>query len=520
MPFQMAPLDPPEKPAPDPHRELKTRILSCALTEFAMRGPARSPRAKSRRRSPEGNLAFCRSWVSKWVKALAGTPRFPVPTNARSAKRTERQAAAMTAAVLSFDPKITGARLAGQLFVKLFTGEASVDQITTELAAGRAQLGDAADDMHKYFAMLASRVGPDSPSITPCDESLFGFLNGSRGEVLLTQIAEPVLRARVQEAAKLIDPEAIESWLDQHWSQEALIRRRRDQFAELGDRMPHFPGRVEGAMQPENHDFAAANQALQAFIEAGDPALRNAAFRREWATTLVWLAEVATNPDRVWRGRGYEQGFDHGLLPRSWLWEGIQNDSDKRSRFNGLLVSALDVLAGLRPEQPRAVAAMAAADAPAKSVKTALVDEAASNGEGRQAAAPSEAPPPAATPAAPRRADALQEDASGQLLARLLDRDRPARTSLQLTRVNGAGGRTVVATVRGKTCAHLVNLVLAQPDQDHTWRDLLVTGNGAGHWVLSSADSLRRAGSRVEGQLPPSIKGHWQQSMTGVRWHS
>lgn len=107
----------------------------------------------------------------------------------------------------------------------------------------------------------------------------------------------------------------------------------------------------------------------------------------------------------------------------------------------------------------------------------------------------------------------------GQLLAQLLDPDRPGRTSVQLTR-DGVGGRAVVATIRGKTCAHLVNLVLAQPDQDHTWRDLLMTGNGAGHWVLSSADSLRRAGSRVKGQLPPSIKGHWQQSMTGVRWQS
>ncbi len=336
----MAPLDPPEKRVPDPYTELKTRILNCALTEFAIHGPARTPQAKSRRRSPRGNLAFCRSWVSKWVKALAGTPHFPVPASTRGAKRIERQAAAMTKEVISFDPKITGARVAGRLFVKLFTGEASIDQVVTPVAEERLRLGEARDDMHAYFAMLANRVGVEDSSESPYDETLFGFLAGPRGEVVLTPESEPALRARVRESSKLINPVPVEDWLDQHWSQEAQIRRRREQLADLGDRMPHFPGRVQSAPQPENHDFAAANHALQAFIEAGDPVFRDALFRREWATALVWLAEIAMNPDRVWRGRTYKQG----AIPRSWLWLGIENDPEKRARFNGLVAAALDVL--------------------------------------------------------------------------------------------------------------------------------------------------------------------------------
>jgi len=257
--------------------------------------------------------------------------------------------------VVSFDPKLTGARACRDQFVSLFKGEVTTDQVVAAVAEARMQLGDARDDMHAYFSNLADRVG--GTALAPFDESLFGYLMDYHGPEIVgvetpapqafTEEAERELHERLRMAATDIATEPIERWLDEHFSQEAQRRRRRADFAELGDRYPHSPGRVEGAMQPENHDWSALHNAIQRCIDAGFPAKRSTGFRREWASTFLWLAELATNPDREWRGRGYGDG----AIPRSWVWNHIESDGAKRPRFNGLVAAALDVLASRETDQ-------------------------------------------------------------------------------------------------------------------------------------------------------------------------
>lgn len=359
MAFQMAPLDPPEKSDRDLLLELRTRLLHCAVTETSARGPARSPQAKRRRSSSAGNLSFCATWVSKWEKALAGTPRFPIPNGTRAKARTELQAKALTLEVISFDPKLPGARACRDQFVRLFKGEATTEQVVSAVAGERLQLGDARDDMHAYFSNLANRVGLGDRQGTPYDESLFAFVMGTEGVVTTTQVPEPDLYARLHSAMAIGPPGGVEEWIDAHFSQEAERRRRREDLAELGDRYPHRPNLVEHALAPEHHDWAAVYHAIQRFIDAGVPLKRKMAFRREWASTFLWLAELATNPDREWRGRGYGEGE----IPRSWIWSWIESEPEKRARFNGLLACALGVLDSIRLEQAGLDVEVVASDA-------------------------------------------------------------------------------------------------------------------------------------------------------------
>lgn len=102
----------------------------------------------------------------------------------------------------------------------------------------------------------------------------------------------------------------------------------------------------------------------------------------------------------------------------------------------------------------------------------------------------------------------------------LEEEDRPKLIRL-IVILRGASGEEVSrSTVRGQTSARLAQMVLADPDQDHTWVELLRAGLALGYWRNSSPQNLARTGRRVRRELSPPLRGCWNQGGSGVRWQS
>jgi hypothetical protein len=100
----------------------------------------------------------------------------------------------------------------------------------------------------------------------------------------------------------------------------------------------------------------------------------------------------------------------------------------------------------------------------------------------------------------------------------ILHPDAPRKTAARLHCERNGAALYAPVTVRGRTLAWLLKLVLDQPGQTHSWSDLMKVGNNARHWLHTSPAAVRRSGTRVHTALPSWAKGHWQQSMTGVCW--
>ena len=98
------------------------------------------------------------------------------------------------------------------------------------------------------------------------------------------------------------------------------------------------------------------------------------------------------------------------------------------------------------------------------------------------------------------------------------DRPDTSMPTFVLSMERSPEGNPVHCKLVGKTRCRLAQLVIEQPGQDHKWRDLLKTGLERGFWRITSADTLRRQGSRIREKLDPCLRGYWQQDTQGVRW--
>jgi hypothetical protein len=202
-------------------------------------------------------------------------------------------------------------------------------------------------------------------------------------------------------------------------------------------------------------------------------------------------------------------GSDEHEADRFWAREFVFDPRvPKWQAFEPLAKRALKALKRMRPDP-------ATTAAPEKEVNAAISDQIA----GRDATL-------RATERASRAmrrtvgVDHQDDDDKSAFTCELTSPPEVRRHTLTLRLQHGPQGRPVVHKIVGKTQAFLAQRVITEPDHDHTWADLLRAGNDAGAWTITSADSVRKAGSRIYERLPAPLKGHWGQSMSGVRWQS
>ena len=112
------------------------------------------------------------------------------------------------------------------------------------------------------------------------------------------------------------------------------------------------------------------------------------------------------------------------------------------------------------------------------------------------------------------------------IIAPTLRKVEPAELRNELFRQIGERFRLVgwtadpdpVCTIRNGTRARLARLVMSEPNQDHTWPDLLTHGLKTDDWKVTSAGSLERQGRRIRKQLPTPLQSYWQQDAHSVCW--
>ncbi|MFN0007027.1 MAG: hypothetical protein ACKVXR_03890 [Planctomycetota bacterium] len=119
-------------------------------------------------------------------------------------------------------------------------------------------------------------------------------------------------------------------------------------------------------------------------------------------------------------------------------------------------------------------------------------------------------------------AGAAQETSSNRqyLKTEYVDRPLVKQAIFTLRLVHGPQGVPVECSIKGATRACLARMILAQPKQHHSWKDLLAQGLKGGYWNITSPASLERTGRRIRDDiLPPSLRGYWEQDCSGVIWN-
>ncbi|HEX5011107.1 MAG TPA: hypothetical protein VFY71_11975 [Planctomycetota bacterium] len=93
-----------------------------------------------------------------------------------------------------------------------------------------------------------------------------------------------------------------------------------------------------------------------------------------------------------------------------------------------------------------------------------------------------------------------------------------AQVALTVSGVSPVDGLRVKSTIPGPTRSTLALLVMRESNRVHTWEGLLSRVMEKTEHAITSSKTLERQGRRIADNLPPFLRGYWNQDGQGVTW--